>query len=81
MLNSCTVNTNADKALNNIVFVCKTHCIDCLIKKLGNGNSLDNPTYTSITRMKKETLVHYRSVLCFVRNSTKDEELDLLSLY
>jgi hypothetical protein len=42
---------------------------------------LDNPTYTSITRLKKETLVNYRCVLCFVRNSTKDEELDLLSLY
>jgi hypothetical protein len=29
----------ADKAPNNIVFVCKSHYIDCLIKELGIDNS------------------------------------------
>jgi hypothetical protein len=28
----------ADKGPNNIVFVCKWHYIDCLIKKLGIDN-------------------------------------------
>jgi hypothetical protein len=37
---------SVDKAPNNIVFVCKSHYIDCLIKELGIDNSLDNPTYT-----------------------------------
>jgi len=36
----------ADKASNNIGFVCKSHYIDCLIKKLGVDNSRGNPTYT-----------------------------------
>ncbi len=36
----------ADKASNNIVFVCKKHYIDCLIKELGINNTLGNPTYT-----------------------------------
>ena len=30
----------ADKASNNIVFVCKKHYIDCLIKELGINNTL-----------------------------------------
>jgi hypothetical protein len=37
---------SVDKAPNNIVFVCKSHYIDCLIKELGIDNSLGNPTYT-----------------------------------
>ena len=35
----------ADKAHNNIVFVCKSHYVDCLIKELGIDNSFGNPTY------------------------------------
>ena len=41
---------SGDKAPNNIVFVCKSHCVDCLIKELGIDNSLDNPTYKCIFR-------------------------------
>ena len=74
---------SADKALNNIVFVflCKSHYIDCLIKALGIGNSLGNPTYTPTTVTKEEILDNHRSVLCSFGISTKDEELDLPSLY
>ena len=36
----------ADKAPTNIIFVCKSHYIDCLIKELCINNSLGNPTYT-----------------------------------
>jgi hypothetical protein len=72
---------SADKAPNNIVFVCKSHYIDCLIKELGIDNSLGNPTYTPTTLAKEEILDNHRSVLCSFGISTKDEELDQPSLY
>ena len=37
----------ADKASNKIVFVCKTHYINCLREELGLNTSEGNPTYTS----------------------------------
>ena len=52
----------------------------CLIKQLGIDNSLGNPTYIP-TLSKEETLYNHRSVLCSFAISTKDEELDLPSLY
>jgi len=71
----------ADKAPNNIVFICKSHYINCLINELGIDNSLGNPTYTLTTLTKEEILDNHRSVLCSFGISTKDEELDLPSLY
>jgi hypothetical protein len=61
---------------NNIVFVCKSHYIDKLVKELGIDNSLGNPTYTLTTLAKEEILDNQRSVLCSFGISTKDEELD-----
>jgi hypothetical protein len=55
---------SADKAPNNIVFVCTSHDVDCLIKELGIENSLGNPTYTLTTLTKEEILDNHRSVLC-----------------
>jgi hypothetical protein len=52
-----------------------------LIKELGIDNSLDNPTYTPTTLTKEEIMDNHRSVLCSFGISTKDEELDLPSLY
>jgi hypothetical protein len=52
----------------------------CLIKELGIDNSLGNPTYIP-TRLKEETLYKHRSALCSFVISTKDEEMDLPSLY
>jgi hypothetical protein len=72
---------SADKTPINIVFVCKSHYIDCLIKEVGIANSLGNPTYTPTTLTKEEILDNHRSVLCVFGISTKDEELDLPSLY
>ena len=72
---------SADKAPNNIVFVCKSHYIDCFIKELGIDNSLGNPTYTLTTLTKEEILDNHRSALCSFGISTKDEKLDLPSLY
>jgi len=82
LLNTClSFMTNMSLAPNNIVFVCKSHDIDCLIKELGIDNSLGNPTYTPTTLTKEEILDNHRSVLCSFGISTKDEELDLPSLY
>jgi hypothetical protein len=68
---------SADKAPNNIVFVCKSHYIDCLITELGIDTSVGNPTYTPTTLTKEEILDNHRSVLYSFGISTKDEELDL----
>jgi len=54
----------AAKAPNYIIFVCKLHYIDCLIKELYIDNSLGNPTYTPTTLTKKEILDNNSSVLC-----------------
>ena len=66
---------------NNIVFVCKTHYINCLINELGIDKTLGNSTYTLTTLTKEEILDKHRFVLCSFEISTKDDELDLTSLY
>ena len=71
----------ADKAPNNIVFVCKTHYINCLINEQGIDTSLRNSTYTFTTLTKEEILNNHRYVLCSFWISIKDEELNLPSLY
>ena len=81
LLHDKYVIVSADKAPNNIVFVCKLHYIDCLIKELSIDNSLGNPTYTPTTLTKEEILDNHRSVLCSFGISTKNEKLDLPSLY
>ena len=63
---------SADKASNNIVFVCKLHYVDSLIKELGIENSLGNPTYTTTTLTKEEFLDNHRHVLCSFGISIKD---------
>ena len=63
LLHNKYVIVSADKAPNNIVFVCNSHCIDCLIKELGINTLGGNPTYTSTTHTKEEILDNHRSVL------------------
>ena len=46
----------ADKAPNNIFFVCKSHYIDCLIKESGIANFPGNLTYFPTTHLKEEVL-------------------------
>ena len=67
----------ADKAPNNIAFVCKSHCTGCFIKEKGIDGSLGNPTYTLTTLTKVEILDNHRSVLSSFGISTKQEEFDL----
>jgi hypothetical protein len=47
---------SADKACNNIVFVCKTHYYNCILNELGIGFAFGNPTYTPTSHSKDETL-------------------------
>ena len=54
-----------------------SHYTDCLIIILG----IDNPAYTPMTDTKEEILDNHRCDLCSFGISTKDEELDLPSLY
>ena len=68
-------------APNNIVFLCKSHYIDCLIKELVIDNSLGKPTFTPTTLTKEEILDNHGSVLCSFGISNKDEELGLPSFY
>jgi hypothetical protein len=81
LLHDKYVIVSTDKAPNNIVFVCKSHYIDCLIKELGIDTLVGNPIYTPTTLTKEEILDNHRSVLYSFGISTKDEELDLPSLY
>ena len=54
----------ADKASNNIVFVCKAHYINCLIKELGiDSNNSGNPTYKRTTFDKDEILQNHKSFM------------------
>ena len=46
----------ADKATNNIVFVCKTHYINCLMKELGMSTTTGNPTHNHTAMSKREIL-------------------------
>ena len=54
----------AEKASNKIVFVCKTHYINCLREELGLNTSEGNPTYTSTSWSKEEILSNTRR-FCF----------------
>jgi hypothetical protein len=80
-INDKYVIISTDKAPNNIVFVCKSHYKDCLIKELGIDTLVGNPTYTPTTLTKEEILDNHRSVLYYFGISTVDEELDLPALY
>ena len=53
----------ADKACNNIVFVCKAHYYNCIINELGINSTLGNPTYITTALSKEEILQNHKSVL------------------
>ena len=55
----CRQGTN----INNIVFMCNSHYIDCLIKELGIDNSLCNPAYNLTTLSIEENVDNQ---VCFV---------------
>ena len=69
----------ADKASNNVVFICKTYYYSCLQKELIDNNDVDSSTYQRTNFSKEEILVNHRSVLTSFGVNT--ENVDLPSLY
>ena len=67
----------ADKASNNIVFVCKTHCINFLREELGLNASVENPTHTRTSLSQEEILKNHKTVLLSFRISAAEEDLGL----
>jgi hypothetical protein len=53
----------ADKASNNIIFVCKAHYYQCIIKETGINSKTGNCTYTPTAFSKDEILQKHASVL------------------
>jgi hypothetical protein len=72
----------ADKASNNIVFVCKSYYFECLIKELGiNNNTSSNATYEPTSLDKDEILANDRSFMTSLNISSGKESKDLPYLY
>ena len=69
----------ADKASNNIVFLCKSYYFECLIKELGINSS--NTTYKPTSFDKDEILANHRSFMTSLNIPSDKESEDLLYLY
>ena len=59
------------------MFVCKTHCINCLREEVGLNTSGENPTYTCTSVSKEEILRNHKTVLFSFGISAAEEDLDL----
>ena len=69
----------ADKASNNIIFVCKAHYLNCIIKEFGiDSNTPGNATYKRTTFDKDEILNNHRSFMSSLKIDTKCEDLPYL---
>ena len=72
----------ADKASNNIVFVCKSYYFECLIKELDiNSNTASNTTYKPTSFDKDEILANHRSFMTSLNIPSGKESEDLPYLY
>ena len=71
----------ADKASNNVVFICKTYYYSCLHKELIDNNDVNTSTYQRTNFTKEEILINHRSVLSSFGINTLDDDADLPSLY
>ena len=71
----------ADKASNNVVFVCKAYYFNCLKKELDLDVSVTNSTYQRTNVSKDEILANHRSVLYSFNIDTVGKDTDLPLLY
>ena len=71
----------AGKASNNIVFICKTYYINCLMEELGMSIMTGNPTYNPTTMSKDESQQNHHSVMLTFGISLPEEDIDLPKLY
>ena len=67
----------ADKASNNVVFVCKSYYINCLHRELENSNN----TYTPTTLSKRQIIDNQLSVLSSFGINVKSDDQHLPSMY
>ena len=70
----------ADKASNNIVFVCKQYYVECLVNELGLNTTTGNSAYTLTGFSKGEVIANHTSALLGF-GITDDIETDLPLLY
>ena len=81
-LHNHSVIVPADKAPNNVVFICKAFYYSCLRKELDDSDNRNaSSTYQRTTLTKSEVLINHRSVLSSFGVNTKDDDIDLPSLY
>ena len=72
----------ADKAPNNVVFICKAFYYSCLREELDDSDNRNaSSTYQRTNLTKSEILINHRSVLSSFGVNTKDDDIDLPSLY
>ena len=71
----------ADKASNNIVFVCKKYYLQCTIHDLGLSSQSDNPTYSSTPFSESDVLDNHTSVLWYFGNNDDNDSLELPYIY
>ena len=71
----------ADKASNNIVFLCKTRYINCLKEELGMSTMTGNPTYNLTAMSKDEILQNHHSAILTFWISLPEEDIDRPKLY
>ena len=72
----------ADKASNNVVFVCKTYYFECLQRELDLDDSISKSTYQRTAFTKDEIyLANHRSVLSSFAIDTVGKDTDLPLLY
>ena len=71
----------ADKASNNVVFICKTYYHSCLQQELIDNKDVDSSIYQRTNFTKEDILVNHHSVLASFGINTQDESVDLPSLY
>ena len=69
----------ADKASNNIVFVCKSYYYECLIKELEINEHSGNPTYKDISFDKDEILANH--IESFMASSTSYNSVLLMLMF
>ena len=71
----------ADKACNKIVFVCKTHFINCLMEELSMTTMTETPTYNLTAMSKDKILQNHHSVMLTFGTSLPEKDIDLPKLY
>jgi hypothetical protein len=71
----------ADKASNNIVFVCKNYYYECLLNELGLTSTSGNPMYTRTTFTRDGILQNHLSVLNTFDIPKNQDQFDLPSTF